>query len=242
MRIEPLHSWDLTPTEAVAIQRELAGRVDACTPLPPCILVAGADVSYNRFSPTCYAAVVVLRVDDCTIIETQGAVCDTHFPYVPGLFSFREAPVLLKAFGKLQSVPEAVIFDGQGLAHPRRLGLASHMGLWLNLPCVGCAKSLLTGTFKEPAMKAGSRTRLVDRGEVVGSVVRTRDNVKPVFVSIGHKIDLPSAVRLVLRACRGYRLPEPTRQAHIHVNALRRAASGGVKPRTGSNASSNSST
>jgi len=223
MKIKPLHSWDVTPTQAVALQRELAGRVETCLLLPPCLLVAGADVSYNRFSPTCYAAVVVLRTTDWTVVETQGAVRDTPFPYIPGLFAFREAPVLLEAFAKLKNIPDAVILDGQGRAHPRRLGLASHTGLWLDLPCVGCAKSLLTGTYKEPGTRAGSRTRLVDRGEVVGSVVRTRDNVKPVFVSVGHKIDLPSAVRLVLRSCRGYRLPEPTRQAHLCVNALRRA-------------------
>jgi deoxyribonuclease V len=226
MKIQALHSWDLTPTQAVALQRELAGRVDARLPLTRCDLLAGADVSYNRFSPTCYAAVVVLRTADWTVVETQGAVRDSSFPYVPGLLTFREAPVLLEAFARLQNTPDAVMLDGQGLAHPRRLGFAAHMGLWLDLPCVGCAKSLLIGTYKEPAARAGSRTQLVDRGEVVGSVVRTRDNVKPVFVSVGHRIDLASAVRLVLRSCRGYRLPEPARQAHLQVNALRRAATG----------------
>jgi deoxyribonuclease V len=226
MKIEPLHSWDMTPTQAVALQRELAGRVDARTPLLDCKLVAGADVSYNRFSPTCYAAVVVLRTSDWTIVETQGAVRDTRFPYIPGLLTFREAPVLLEAFAKLRTIPDAVILDGQGQAHPRRLGLTSHVGLWLNLPTVGCAKTRLTGTYREPGLRAGSRTRLIDRGEVVGSVVRTRNDTKPVFVSVGHNIDLASAVRLVLRSCRGYRLPEPTRQAHLHVNELRRTGSG----------------
>jgi deoxyribonuclease V len=225
MNLQALHSWDLTPTEAIALQRELAGRIDTRTPLTHCKLVAGADVSYNRFSPTFYAAVVVLRADDWTIVETQGAVRESPFPYIPGLLSFREAPVLLEAFAKLKSMPDAVMLDGQGMAHPRRLGIASHVGLWLDLPCVGCAKSRLTGTYKEPAPQAGSLAPLVDRGEVIGSVVRTKDRVKPLFVSAGHKIDLPSAVRLVLQACQGYRLPEPTRQAHLHVNALRRAGS-----------------
>jgi deoxyribonuclease V len=223
MNLHPLHSWDLTPPEAIALQRELAGRIDTRTPLTHCEFVAGADVSYNRFSPTFYAAVVVLRADDWTIVETQGAVRESPFPYIPGLLSFREAPVLLEAFAKLKSVPDAVMLDGQGVAHPRRLGIASHVGLWLDLPCIGCAKSRLTGTYKEPAQKAGSLAPLVDRGQVIGSVVRTKDRVKPLFVSAGHKIDLPSAVRLVLQACQGYRLPEPTRQAHLHVNALRRA-------------------
>jgi deoxyribonuclease V len=226
MNIRPLHSWDLAPSEAVALQLELAAQVETRTPLSRCDLIAGADVSYNRFSPIFYAAVVVLRTDDWTIVETQGAVRESPFPYVPGLLSFREAPVLLEAFAKVKMVPDAVMCDGQGVAHPRRLGLASHLGLWLQVPCVGCAKSLLTGTFKEPGRKAGSLSPLMDHGEVIGNVVRTKDNVKPLFISAGHKIDLPSSVRLVLSACQGYRLPEPTRQAHLHVNALRRAGTG----------------
>jgi deoxyribonuclease V len=226
VQIQPLHSWNLTAAEAVALQKELAGRVDVRAPLTHCQLIAGADVSYNRFSSTFYASVVVLRFDDCTIVETQEAVQEVAFPYVPGLLSFREAPVLLEAFAKVQAEPDAVMFDGQGIAHPRRLGLASHMGLWLNRPCVGCAKSLLTGRFKEPGNKAGSLAPLIDNGEVVGDVVRTKDGVKPVFVSPGHRIDLPSAVRLVLATSRGYRLPEPTRQAHLHVNDLRRRHAG----------------
>src|SRR2546421_12589144 len=150
MNVAPLHPWDLTPSEAVALQRELAARVDVRTPLPRCEVVAGADVSYNRFSPVFYVAVVVLRTSDWTIIETQGAVRESPFPYIPGLLSFREAPALLEAFAKLRTVPDAVVLDGQGLAHPRRLGLACHVGLWLDLPCVGCAKSLLTGKYKGP--------------------------------------------------------------------------------------------
>ncbi len=225
MKIEPLHSWDLTPTEAVALQRELADRVDTTTPLGECELVAGADVSYNRFSPTCYAAVVVLRTRDWTVVETQGTVQDSPFPYIPGLLTFREAPVVLEAFRKIRHVPDAVMLDGQGRAHPRRIGFAAHTGLWLNLPTVGCAKTRLLGTHEEPGAKAGSQTPLMDRGEVIGSVVRTKDNVKPVFISIGNRIDLASAVKLVLRCCNGYRLPEPTRQAHLRVNELRRRGS-----------------
>ncbi len=217
-----LHSWDLTPAEAVQLQRELAGRIDVRTPLAGPRLVAGADVSYNRFSPTLYAAVVVLRSDDWSIVETQTAVGPSPFPYIPGLLSFREAPILLEAFAKLQDQPDAVMCDGQGLAHPRRFGLACHLGLWLDIPCLGCAKSLLTGKYKEPRKKAGSLAPLRDGAEVIGSIVRTKTGIKPVYVSAGHRLDLPSAVRLVLASCRGYRLPEPTRQAHLHVNALRR--------------------
>ncbi len=222
MKIQRLHSWDLSPAEAVALQRELRERVDVRAPLTSWELVAGADVSYTRFSNLFYAAVVVVRVADGAIVEAQGASGEVHFPYVPGLLSFREAPILLEAFAKVKAEPDAVVFDGQGLAHPRRLGLASHVGLWLDRPCLGCAKSLLTGKYKEPGPQPGALAPLVDAGEVVGNVVRTKARVKPVFVSAGHRIDLPSAVRVVLATCRGYRLPEPTRQAHLHVNALRR--------------------
>lgn len=222
MKIKTLHSWDLTPTEAVALQRELAGRVDTRTPLGPCALVAGADISYERFSPVFYAAVVVVRVADGEIVETQTAIRESPFPYVPGLLSFREGPAVLEALAKLKTTPDAVMFDGQGFAHPRRVGLACHMGLWLNLPTLGCAKSLLIGQARAPGPRRGAMTALRDGRETVGKAVRTRDGIKPVYVSAGHRIDLASAARLVLRCCRGYRLPEPTRQAHLCVNALRR--------------------
>lgn len=226
MKIRKLHSWNLTPTEAVALQRRLAGRIDTGTPLVRPELVAGADVSYSLFSSVFYAAVVVLRSSDWSMVEVQEAVRETPFPYVPGLLSFREAPVLLEAFAKLRTTPHAVILDGQGLAHPRRFGLACHLGLWLDLPCLGCAKSLLIGKFRRLGMKVGAGASLVDKEEVIGRALRTRCNVKPVFVSVGHRIDLPSAVRIVREACQGYRLPEPTRQAHMYVNALRKRLSG----------------
>jgi deoxyribonuclease V len=221
VQIHPLHSWDLSIDAAVALQRELAGRVITDTPLEQCRLIAGADVSYDRFSSTFYAGVVVLRTEDWGVVERQAAQAESTFPYVPGLLSFREAPVLLKAFERVQSVPDLVVCDGQGIAHPRRLGLASHVGLWLDVPCAGCAKSRLTGRFTEPGPEAGSHSPLVDHGEVVGSVVRTKARVQPVFVSPGHRTDLESAVRWVLAGCRRYRLPEPTRLAHLFVNEVR---------------------
>jgi deoxyribonuclease V len=222
MKIQPLHSWDLTPTEAVALQRELAAQVDTRTPLTRFELIAGADVSYDRFSNIVYAGVVVLRTEDMAVVERQGAVVEAKFPYVPGLLSFRETPALLEAFAKVHAEPDAIVLDGHGYSHPRRCGFASHIGLWLDRPCIGCAKTRLTGTYKMPGRKAGSVAPLRDRDEVIGTVVRTKDGVKPVFVSVGHKIDLRSAVEAVLATCRGYRLPEPTRQAHLHVNVLRR--------------------
>jgi deoxyribonuclease V len=223
MKIPILHSWDVAPTQAADLQRRLAAQVDARTPVTRFELVAGADVSYARFSQRIYAAIVVVRIRDGAIVETQGAVHETKFPYIPGFLSFREAPAVLKTFEKLKTVPDVIMLDGQGFAHPRRFGLACHVGLWLPVPCLGCAKSRLIGTHKEPGKKAGSLAVLKDEDEVIGNVVRTRDGVKPLYVSVGHRIDLASAVRIVLASCRGYRLPEPSRQAHLHVNALRRS-------------------
>ena len=222
MQIHSLHRWDLTAAEAVALQRELAGRVVSDAPLPPCTLIAGADVSYNKYSPTVFAGVVVLRLPELTVVEQRGASVECHFPYIPGLLSFREAPALLAAFAKVESSPDAVMLDGQGIAHPRRLGLASHVGLWLDRPCLGCAKSLYVGKFQEPGREAGAWSPLTDHGAVVGRVVRTKTNVSPVFVSVGHRMDLDGATRLTLACRAGYRIPEPTRQAHLYVNALRR--------------------
>jgi deoxyribonuclease V len=221
MKIHPLHSWDLSASEAVALQRQLASQIDTRTPLTECNLVAGADVSYGQHSDVFFAGVVVLRMSDLTIVEKQGAVRKSPFPYIPGLLSFREAPALLDAFARVQSEPDAVLVDGAGIAHPRRIGIASHLGLLLQRPTVGCAKSRLCGTYEEPAREAGSETPLRDRDELIGRVVRTKTGVRPLFISSGHQIDLASAVRLVLQTCKGYRLPEPTRQAHLHVNVLR---------------------
>ncbi len=153
MHIHSLHRWDLTPKEAVVLQRELADRVITDAPLPSCSLIAGADVSYNKFDPVIYAGVVVLSLPDLAVVERRGASIECHFPYIPGLLSFREAPALMAAFAKIESVPDAVMLDGQGIAHPRRLGLASHVGLWLDVPCLGCAKSLYVGKYEEPGAR-----------------------------------------------------------------------------------------
>lgn len=226
MEIPPLHRWDLAPGDAIALQKELARQIDVDSPLTECELIAGADCSYNRFSPTFYAAVVVLRTRDCSIVETQGVVGTSPFPYIPGLLSFREVPIVLQAFARLKHRPDAVMADGQGFAHPRRLGLACHLGLWLNLPCFGCAKTRLIGTHADPGPNPGDQTPLRDKDAIVGSVVRTKKKTKPVYISPGHRIDLASSIRLTLATCRGYRIPEPTRQAHLHVNQLRLQARG----------------
>lgn len=226
MKLQRRHRWDLTPKEAIALQKELAAEVQTDVPLSECELIAGADASYNRFSPDFFAAVVVMRADDCTVVETQTAAGKSSFPYVPGLLSFREAPILLEAFAKLKTVPDAVMIDGQGFAHPRRFGIASHIGLWLQRPCIGCAKTRLIGEFDEPSLNKGDRSLLKDGDAVIGHVVRTKNKVKPLFISVGHMIDLESATRWVLAMSRGYRMPEPTRQAHLRVNELRREHGG----------------
>jgi deoxyribonuclease V len=222
MDITPLHRWDLSETEAVALQRELASRHDTSLPLGRYELVAGADVSNNLYSDTVYAGVVLFRRSDWSVVERRGAVGEARLPYIPGLLSFREAPVLLEAFRRLEHRPDVVVIDGQGIAHPRRLGIAAHIGLWLQLPCLGCAKSKLWGRYQEPGPQPGASSPLTDRGEIIGRVLRSKVRSNPLFISPGHRIDLDSSVRVVQDALKGYRLPEPTRQAHNYVNALRR--------------------
>ena len=220
----PLHSWDLDAAEARALQRELAARVDTSRRLGPYQTVAGADVSYNKFSPVLHAAVVVLRADTLAEIERAGVVAEARFPYIPGLLSFREAPAVIEAFRKLTVRPDLLICDGQGIAHPRRLGLACHLGLWLGIPTIGCAKSWLYGRYEEPGSERGDWTPLTDGEETIGAVLRTRSRVQPLFVSPGHLCDLAGAIAAVLAATSKYRLPETTRLAHNFVNELRRGA------------------
>ena len=224
MEFPETHSWDVTPAQAVALQKELAGQVDTASTLGPWETLAAADVSFDRGADDLFAAVVVVRARTFEVVERVGVAGPAKFPYVSGLLSFREAPALLDAFHALKTRPDVVLCDGQGIAHPRRLGIASHLGLWLGLPTVGCAKSLLCGTYEEPGPNRGDRSPLVHRGEVLGAVLRTRSRVSPVFVSPGHRCDLEGAVSLVMATTSKYRLPTPTRLAHEYVNEVRRAA------------------
>jgi deoxyribonuclease V len=222
MKVEGLHGFDLSPAEARRLQEELASRVVAgpVLDLSGVRHVAGADVSTQ--GETAYATVVVLEFPGLSLVEVQGFEMPLRFPYVPGLLSFRELPSVVGALEKVETAVDALILDAQGLAHPRRMGLASHLGIFLDVPTVGCAKSLLVGSYREPDREKGSTADLVHRGEVVGRVLRTRDGVSPVYVSVGNRIDLGSAVNLVLACCTRYRLPETTRQAHNAANRLRR--------------------
>ncbi len=232
--MHPLHSWDLTPAAAIEVQKTLRGQVRLQPPVRPIRTVAGADISFNKFEETIYAGIVVVELGSMRTIEQVGIISQTRFPYVPGLLSFREAPAVLEAWALLTGDPDAVMFDGQGVAHPRRFGIASHVGLWLEKPTLGCAKSVLVGRYDEPAVERGARSPLIDKGEVVGAALRTKDRVQPIFVSAGHRMDLETAVAVTLRCDGGYRQPEPTRRAHLLVNALRRGAT--LPGRSGSDA------
>jgi deoxyribonuclease V len=231
MRVSGLHGFDLTPSEARRLQEELTSRVVAGPPLDLSGVryVAGADVSTQ--GEMAYATVVVLDFPGLSPVEVKGYEAPLRFPYVPGLLSFRELPSVVGALEQVETEVDALILDAQGRAHPRRMGLASHLGIFLDLPTVGCAKSLLVGSFEEPGEEKGSVTDLVHRGEVVGKVLRSRDRVSPVYVSVGNGIDLGSSVELVLACCTRYRLPETTRQAHNAANRLRRGEEpGGTLP------------
>lgn len=214
MRINERHSWQLAITEAKEIQIKLAAEVSrVCNVIAP-RFIAGVDISVNRWTKTGTGAVVILSYPDLEIVEIKTVTDRVSFPYVPGLLSFREMPLLLAAFEKIEFAPDLVLVDGQGIAHPRRMGIASHLGLLLGIPTIGCAKSRLCGEHDVPDNVAGSYTELKDDEEVIGAVLRTKNNVKPLYISIGHMIDLPLAIRWVMACCRGYRLPEPTRLAH----------------------------
>lgn len=214
MDIQKLHDWHLSPADAIALQYELAKQVITNHPLDidSIRFVAGVDVSVkNEISQ---AAVVVLTFPQLQIVETVRWQMPTPFPYIPGLLSFREGPVLYEAFRQLQQVPDVFIFDGMGIAHPRRLGIACHLGLWLNRPTIGCGKTLLIGKYIEPPNQRGAYTDLIHRGQHIGVILRTRINVKPVYISVGHLIDLPTCIELIMRCTTSYRLPEPIRMAH----------------------------
>ncbi|RJP14521.1 MAG: endonuclease V [Candidatus Abyssobacteria bacterium SURF_5] len=239
LRVKQLHKWKVTYREAAAIQNSLRERIDFSPLRRSPKTVAGADVAYDKKTDVLFAAIVVIRLPSLEVIEETVVEGKTSFPYIPGLLSFREAPIVAKAFKQLTVSPDALICDGQGIAHPRGFGLASHLGVLLDIPSVGCAKSRLIGTYREPGPNRGNFTLLkreksvstdeitnsvYQPPETIGAVVRTRAGVKPVFVSVGHRIDLRGAIRLVLRCCNGCRIPEPTRRAHILVNTAKRTA------------------
>lgn len=216
------HSWDISPREAAALQWELAERVRITPMAREVRTIAGVDCAFLDSGRAILAGAVLCDAESMAAIVTTTEIRPCRFPYVPGLLSFREAPAVIAAVEKLPAAPDLLLCDGQGRAHPRGLGLACHVGLWLDLPTIGVAKSRLCGTHRDPGPRRGARTQLrLDPhgagGAVVGAVVRTRTNVKPLYVSCGHRVTLEDSVRWVLRCTRGVRLPEPVRLAHQHV-------------------------
>lgn len=216
------HVWRLNPRAAMAVQRRLAGQVLLAAPDGPLRLVAGLDAAFSSDGRDCIAGVVLWDQANGCVIEEHVARKRVLFPYVPGLLSFREAPALLGALRKLRQTPDVLMCDGQGLAHPRRFGIACHLGVICDLPSIGCAKSRLIGRHGELAKPRGACTPLHDGAEIVGTVVRTREGTRPLFVSVGHRMTLPDARQLVLDCAVRFRLPEPTRLADRLVAMARR--------------------
>ena len=214
VRLKQLHDWNLTISQARDLQNRLASEVCRVGSVVEPRFIAGIDVSMKKSRGTATAAVVVLEYPELNPVEIKTVQGEIDFPYVPGLLSFREAPLILKACEQLTHTPDLIMADGQGIAHPRRLGIAAHLGLFFDIPTIGCAKSRLCGTHEEPPLEPGNYEELVDRGEAIGVVLRTKYNTNPIFISIGNKIAIEDAIFWVMSCCRGYRLPEPIRLAH----------------------------
>ncbi len=226
MKISVSHRWDMAPKEAIAKQNELRAKYWRQAPLDfgAVKFVAGADAAYLAAAKKALAAVALFDYFTMELIETARAIVPITFPYVPGLLSWREGPAVVAAFEQLEREPDVILIDGHGIAHPRRFGIASHIGVLLDKPTIGVAKTRLVGAYDEPAVRRGASSALREKGEEVGTVVRTKTGVQPVFVSVGQAVTLPDAVKVVLDCCRGYRLPEPTRQAHLAANRLKVSA------------------
>jgi len=215
------HEWNVSSDEAIAIQVKLARQITKENKFTTIKRIAGVDVAYEKHSDKLVAAVVVLDAETLQIVESISAQSTSQFPYIPGLFSFREIPPLLSAFDKLQHIPDLIVCDAQGYAHPRRCGLATHLGILLDTPTIGCGKTKLLGEIPKPlSNQRGATSPIYDNNEVIGKALRTQDNINPIYVSIGHKIDLDTACQWILKLAPKYRLPETTRQADQLVKKL----------------------
>jgi deoxyribonuclease V len=212
--MKPLHPWKVTPEQAIRIQKNLRHRIILKKSFSRVRTIGGGDVSYQKEGNSLFGAMVVLSFPHMETLDVATACGKISFPYLPGLLTFREGPILIKTFQKLRIRPDVLLFDGQGIAHPRGVGLATHLGIWFNLSSIGCAKTPLLGESVLPRPSKGSFELIQDNGREVGVVLRTKDRVRPVFVSPGHRIDLPTSIRLVLESCQGFRIPEPLRRAH----------------------------
>ncbi|MCJ7647296.1 MAG: deoxyribonuclease V [Candidatus Lokiarchaeota archaeon] len=219
MKYLNLHSWEVSPQEAIKIQKDLKSNVSLKKSFSKIDKIAGVDVSY--YQNKMIAGVIIFEFPNLKTIERQSFISPENFPYIPGLLTFREGPSLLAAFKKVKNEPDIILFDGQGIAHPRRIGIATHLGLFLERPTIGCAKSRLCGKYASVGEGKGDYALLKEGEEVLGAVLRTRKKVKPIFVSPGHKIDLPNSIEIILKCSVKYRLPVPVREAHIFVNQIR---------------------
>ncbi|MEW8406078.1 MAG: deoxyribonuclease V [Candidatus Thiodiazotropha taylori] len=224
------HPWNLTPKDAIALQKQLSSQVIQVDQMSHPQRIAGVDVGFEAAGKVTRAAIAILEFPSLQLVEQAIARVPTRFPYIPGLLSFREVPAILQAIEKLSGPPDLLLCDGQGLAHPRRFGLACHLGLLTDIPSIGVAKTRLIGTHEALSQKKGSWLPLIDREEVIGAVVRSRSGVKPIYVSIGHRISLSSAVNYVLAATTHYKLPETTRAAH-HLASVDKSAVSGASRR-----------
>ena len=220
---EELHKWNLPIKEAIKLQVELSKKVSLSNGFDKIRRIAGVDIAFSKDRGLGYGAIVILDYSTLNIIETASSVVNVTFPYIPGLLTFREGPIFLEAWKKVKVPPDVVMFDGQGIAHPRNLGLAAHMGLWINIPSIGVAKSRLVGDYEEPEPERGSSTTLTYKGKKIGEVVRTRYGIKPLFISPGHLCSFETATRLVIDTAVKYRLPEPTRLAHKEAAKVKEA-------------------
>lgn len=213
------HSWEVSESEALAIQEKLTSKVVKIDLLDDIQLVAGVDVAYAKNSDKLISAIVVLNAKTLDVVEKVIEEDNVRFPYIPGLFSFREVPPLIKAFARLKNSPDLLVCDGQGYAHPRRFGLACHLGVIFDIPTIGCGKTRLLGEYQEPSSIRGATAPLIDDGEVIGNVLRTQTDTNPIYVSIGHRISLETACEWILKLSPNFRLPETTRQADQAVRA-----------------------
>ena len=218
--MKPLHSWNVSVQEAIQIQEALRDRIILKKTFSKVRTIGGGDVAYSKNGTVLFGAIVVLSFPEMEILDTAEAGGKVPFPYIPGLLTFREGPILIKAFQELRLKPDVMFYDAQGIAHPRGIGLASHMGLWLNLPSIGCAKTPLLPESVSPGPLKGSFEWIRKEEKIAGAVLRTKDGVKPLFVSPGHRIDFSMSNRLILESCKGFRLPEPLRKAHQFAECL----------------------
>lgn len=218
------HRWDVAPYEAQQLQKELQVKVSEVEGTAAIQAIAGIEIAHSRFSDTLTVAVAVVSYPEMVLLEEVVVEYQTKFPYIPGLLSFREVPAILKALDALKSVPDMLMVDGPGIAHPHGLGVASHVGVLTDIPTIGVSRTSLVGSYVEPEVSAGSQTSLVWQGEIIGTVYRSKNRVAPLFISVGHRINRTRANELVVACCQGYRLPEPTRHAYAALNSARTSA------------------